>query len=177
MNYTATVDVSALTLPDLARMMRAAMRERRWGETPIGERVGDYLDALEYAGASVNTLDAYEHVLGLFALEHADLSLPDLLPPDGAATVRGFLDRHWSRSAPATRRQRLAIVRAFCKWLVGEGLLQASPATNIRAPREKRVERRTLTRGEVERRTPTHGRSGPVRIHRGPRSRPAASPP
>jgi len=106
--------------------------------------------ALEYAEASLNTLSAYEHVLGLFAVEHADLTLADLEPPQGGGVVRAFLDRHWSKSSAATRRQRLAIVRSFLTWLVGEGLLPADPAVNIRAPKQKRRERQSLFFDEVE---------------------------
>jgi integrase/recombinase XerC len=55
--------------------------------------------------------------------------------------VRAFLDRHWSGSSSATRRQRLAILRSLLTWLVGEGLLRANPATNVRGPRLKSQER------------------------------------
>jgi site-specific recombinase XerC len=114
-------------------------------------RRAGYLDALEYQEASTHTLDAYEHVLALFAVEHADLALQDLEPPQGNITVRAFLDRHWRNSAPATRRQRLAITRSFLTWLVGEGLLRANPATNVRGPKETRVDRRALPHDDVER--------------------------
>ena len=140
----------ALTLQELAAMLRDAVRERRWGDTPIGEQVEAYLDALEYAEASLNTLSAYEHVLGLFAVEHADLTLADLEPPQGGGVVRAFLDHHWSKSSPATRRQRLAILRSLLTWLVGEGLLSANPAVNIRGPKDKRQERRALPLEDVE---------------------------
>jgi hypothetical protein len=33
---------------------------------------------------------------------------------------------------PATKTQRLAIMRSFLTWLVGEGILGANPAQNIR---------------------------------------------
>jgi integrase/recombinase XerC len=84
-------------------------------------------------------------------VEHADLSLADLEPPAGGQVVRAFLDRHWRNSAPATRRQRLAILRSFLTWLVGEGLLGANPATNVRGPRDKRTERQAVARADVER--------------------------
>lgn len=113
-------------------MIRAAMADGRWAETRLGAYVAAYLDALEYQEASTHTLNAYEHVLALFAVEHADLTLDDLQPPRGNAVVRAFLDRHWRTCAPATRRQRLAIVRSFLTWLVGEGLLRSNPATNVR---------------------------------------------
>ena len=142
---------TTLTLGDLAAMLRAAMSDGRWSETSLGAHVAAYLDALEYAEASVHTLAAYEHVLALFTVEHADLSLADLEPPAGGQIVRAFLDRHWRNSAASTRRQRMAIVRSFLSWLVGEGLLGANPATNVRGPRGKRVERQAIARADVER--------------------------
>jgi hypothetical protein len=89
------------------------MTDGRWADTGPGEDVAAYLDALEYAEAAANTLNAYEHVLALFCVEHADLDLDDLKPPQGTAAVRAFLDRHWRNSAAATRRQRLAMFAAF----------------------------------------------------------------
>jgi site-specific recombinase XerC len=102
------------------------------------------LDALEYEDASVNTLEAYTFVLGLFAVEHPNYTLADLEPPQGGGVVRAFLDRHWRHSAITTRRQRLAILRSFLTWLVGEGLLSANRATNVRAPKERRKVREAL---------------------------------
>jgi site-specific recombinase XerC len=58
---------------------------------------------------------------------------------------------------PKPRRRRALdgsfgpIARAFLTWLVGEGLLPANPATNIRGPKEKRVNRRALPQEDVER--------------------------
>jgi integrase/recombinase XerC len=144
------VSAPVLTPKELAVMVRAAVLGGRWGDSPIGEQVDAYLDALEYAESSTNTLLAYEYVLGLFAVEHADLTLADLQPPQGGGVVRAFLDRHWSKSSSATRRQRLAILRSLLTWLVGEGLLRANPAVNIRAPKEKRQERRALPLEDVE---------------------------
>jgi site-specific recombinase XerC len=109
-----------------------------------------YLDALEYEDAATNTLAAYEYVLGLFAVEHADLTLRALEPPRGGGVMRAFLDRHWRRSSPATKAQRLAIVRSFLTWLVGEGLLGANPAQNIRAPKRKRKVRDLLSREDID---------------------------
>ena len=146
-----TSSPTVLQLAEAAAIVRAALADRRYGETPLGEHVVAYLHALEYGEASLNTLAAYEYVLGLFAVEHADLSLVDLEPPQGGGVVRAFLDRHWSRRSAATRQQRLAIVRSFLTWLTGEGLLRSNPALNIRVPKTKRRERRALPLDDVER--------------------------
>jgi integrase/recombinase XerC len=145
------VTQGGLTLADAALMIREAVRDRRFGDTELGAHVVDYLDSLEYAEASLNTLLAYEQVLGAFAVEHADLSLEDFEPPAGGALIRAFLDRRWSKSAPATRRHRLAIVRSFFRWLSGEGLMRGNPADNIKAPKERRTDRKAHEVGEIER--------------------------
>jgi site-specific recombinase XerC len=128
--------------PHFAQALALVARFSR--DTPLGEHVVAYLRALEYGEASLNTLLAYEHVLALFAVEHADLSLDELEPPQGGGVVRAFLDRHWNRSSATTRRQRLAITRSFLTWLTGEGLLRSNRAVNIRAPKTTRRERRAL---------------------------------
>jgi len=139
-----------LTLERAAAILRDALADRRFGETPLGEHVVAYLDALEYSDAALNTLAAYEQVLGLFAIEHADLTPADLEPPKGGGVVRAFLDRHWATKAAATRRQRLAIVRSFLTWMVGEGILRANPAQNIKGPKVKRKARDVLSREDLE---------------------------
>jgi site-specific recombinase XerC len=133
------------------RLANLTAEERQRLKREVGTHAAAYLDALEYEEASPNTLTAYEHVLSLFCVEHANLGLEDLEPPKGGQVVRAFLDRHWRHSAAATRRQRLAIVRSFLRWLVGEGLLRANPAQNIRGPREKRKEPQPLPHDDVER--------------------------
>jgi integrase/recombinase XerC len=138
-----------LTLPELAAMLRAAMAQGRWKDTELGKAASRYLDSLEYAEAARTTLVAYEYVLGLFVAEHADLALVDLEPPQGGGVVRTFLDRHWRSAAPATRRQRLAILRSFLTWLVGEGLLRANPAVNVRAPKGRGTERNAHPPSEI----------------------------
>ena len=152
-DFPHVADISAgesLTLAQAAGILRQALVDRRFGETPISEHVVAYLDSLEYADAQLNTLLAYEHVLGLFAVEHADLALSDLEPPRGGGVVRAFLDRHWQTKSAATRRQRLAIMRSFLAWLVGEGLLRANPAQNIRPPKVKRKARDVLSREDLD---------------------------
>jgi integrase len=64
--------------------------------------------------------------------------------------VRAFLDRHWQTSSASTRRQRLAILRSFLTWLVGEGLLSANATVNIKPPKVKRKARDVLSREDLE---------------------------
>jgi integrase/recombinase XerC len=55
--------------------------------------------------------------------------------------VRDFLDEHWGETAPATRRNRLAIVKSFFAWAVEERGLGESPAARIKPPKRANVER------------------------------------
>ena len=64
--------------------------------------------------------------------------------------VRAFLDRHWQNKSAATRRQRLAIMRSFLTWLVGEGLLGANPTQNIKPPKLKRKARGVFSREDLD---------------------------
>lgn len=64
--------------------------------------------------------------------------------------VRAFLDRHWASASAATKTQRLAILRSFLAWLVGEGLLGANPSQNIRPPKRKRRVRSALSREDLD---------------------------
>jgi integrase/recombinase XerC len=147
---TASPSLSLLTLPELALMLREAVADGRWKDTRLGGYVGRYLDWLRYAEMAPNTLVAYEPVLALFCVEHADLAVADLEPPNGGLLVRDFLHRHWGKTSPATRRQRLAIMRSWLRWMVGEGILKGNPSANIRGPKERRFDRKPPSFDEIE---------------------------
>ncbi len=59
--------------------------------------------------------------------------------------IRDFLDHYWSESAPATRRNRLAIVKSFFAWGVEERGLGESPAAKVKPPKPTNVERSAYT--------------------------------
>lgn len=50
-------------------------------------------------------------------------------------------DWHWGDSSPATRRNRLAIVKSFFRWAADERGLDANPAERIKPPKRASVER------------------------------------
>jgi hypothetical protein len=58
-----------LSLEELAVMVQAAMVDGRWADTGLGTHAAAYLNTLEYRDSSLNTLAAYEYVLGLFCVE------------------------------------------------------------------------------------------------------------
>lgn len=139
---TATLEerTSVMSLAAMMRMtdelVRQAMRDRTWEQSPIGKDVKAYLRVLRWTSESKNTHDAYEHVLGLLALRFADYpSLEAFCTPVGAEIIRDFLDAEWGSAASATKRQRTSIVRTFFKWCADERRIPWDPSQSIRAPK------------------------------------------
>jgi len=65
-------------------------------------------------------------------------------------TLRDFLDEHWGEAAPATRRNRLAIVKSFLRLCVEERSLEANPAERIKPPKRSSVERQAYAPDVIE---------------------------
>ena len=85
-------------------------------------------------------------------------------PPRRVVPLAAFgYARHSGQAAPATRRQRLAIVRSFLGWLVGEGRLSANPTVNIRPPKRRHVEQRGQSFQDIERLIAAQPRSSAIR--------------
>jgi len=114
------------------------MKDKGYRVSPVGGEVGRFLRSLRWADKSQNTLDTYELVLARLALDYAHYQRLDEFT---AETLREFLDEHWGDSAPATRRQRLAIVKSFFRFAVDERGLEANPADKIKPPKRRSVER------------------------------------
>lgn len=137
----STLERTSVT--DLAAMMRLtdelirqAMRDRTWEQSPIGREVKAYLRVLRWTSESRNTHEAYEHVLGLLALRHADWpGLEEFCTPVGPEYLREFLDAEWGTAASSTRRQRTSIVRAFFRWASNERRIPYDPAASLRSPK------------------------------------------
>jgi hypothetical protein len=66
--------MSALTLADAARMIRAAVKNKAYRATPLGQLVGTYVRWFrnEY-GATESTIRDYEAILARMSLLLADL--------------------------------------------------------------------------------------------------------
>lgn len=125
---------------DLAAMMRAveeALRDGTWKHSPIGKEVEAYLRALRWSQASDNTLAAYQHVLALLALRHADWpdGLEGFCTPAGPEYLREFLDAEWGGASSATKRQRTAIVRSLFRWAALERRIPWNPAETLKSPK------------------------------------------
>src|SRR5215204_7533022 len=98
------MNTPALTLPDAARIMREALRDRSYRATSLGLEVARYYRWKKNEwGAAEETLRDYEAILAKLALFHADLELSDFAPPVGTERLREFIDNRWGAAAPRTR--------------------------------------------------------------------------
>jgi site-specific recombinase XerD len=114
------------------------MKDKSYRSTPVGGEVGRFLRSMRWSDASENTLLSYETTLSRLALDCAHL---DSLEELTTERLRDFLDEHWGDAAPATRRQRLAVVKSFFKWAVEERGLPQNPIEKVKAPKLRNVER------------------------------------
>lgn len=94
--------------------------------------VDEYLDALRRAGRAPGTLRAYSVVLADYLRGGLAAALPDDL-------------------APATRRMRYAVLRAFGRWAVGQGHMDSDPLDGAPAPRLAPAPPRAIPADALER--------------------------
>jgi integrase/recombinase XerC len=141
-----------LTLGEAARIMREAVKDKSYRSTPIGLEVAHFIRWFrnEY-GATTETLRDYEAILAKLAIDHADLELRDLEPPNGTTRLREFIDERWGDAAPRTRKKVRAVLMSFFKWAQAEFKLHGNPVVAIRSPRLRDVERELFSAEDVVR--------------------------
>jgi hypothetical protein len=100
------------------------VKNKAYRSTPIGGEVGRFLRSMRWSDKADNSIDTYEIALARLAYDFAHLDSLDQVTTE---MVRDFLDEHWGEAAPATRRNRLAIVKSFFAWAVEERGLGESP--------------------------------------------------
>ncbi len=130
-----------------AQIRREAMKDKTYRTTFVGGEVGRFMRSMKWSDRSPNSIDTYEIPLQRLALDHAHFESLDQFTTE---IVRDFLDEHWGDCAPATRRNRLAIVRSFFAWAVTDGRLAANPALSIKAPKRRDVERNAYPRDTIQ---------------------------
>ena len=100
----------------------------------LSQRVDEFLAYCGARNLSPNTIRAYRNDLGDFIA----LSGGNEIAVDGAISrklVRQFVVKlHDGGMKQVSVRRKLAAVKSFCKWLEGEGLLQASLIDSIAGP-------------------------------------------
>jgi integrase/recombinase XerC len=125
---------TALTLAEAASTLRAAMRDRSYRATPLGELVGRYVRWLRNEwGATPATVRDYEAVLARMALTLADRD-PLVVTIDD---LRDVIDL-WANREARTRAKVTSIVRAFWSWAEEHDHVPLSPAAKLRRPRAPR---------------------------------------
>ena len=125
-----------------AARVRAAERDqvknKAYRGTPIGGEVGRFLRSMKWSDKAKNSIDTYEIVLARLSYDFAHVATLDQITTE---MLRDFLDEHWGESKPATRRNRLAIVKSFFAWAVEERGVGENPAAKIKPPKRANVER------------------------------------
>lgn len=127
----ASLDSFRLTTAELAPMIRAELKDKRYRATPLGALVGRYVRWFrnEY-GATEATIRDYEGVLARMALTLADKDPLEVTVDD----LREVIDL-WSDRTSRTRAKVTSIIRAFWAWAEEQSFVPVSPAARIRRPR------------------------------------------
>ena len=139
--------LTAEALAYAAQVRAAAMKDKAYRTSFVGGEVGRFMRAFRWADRTQNSLDTYEIVLSRLSLDFAHYTDINQFSTED---VRDFLDEHWGESAPATRRNRLAIVKSFFRFCVEERGLAANPADRIKPPKKANVERQAYSPDVIE---------------------------
>src|SRR6185312_1489771 len=116
------------------------------------ELIGRFLDGLEgNRGFSPNTVSAYRNDLGQFCEYLQTGCLVGSWPELSSSHLTGFVlflrERDYANSTVA---RKVAAVRSFCHFLIGEGLLRHDPSDSLPSPRVDKFVPRAISRDEIE---------------------------
>lgn len=144
--------MSSLTLPDAARIVREAVKDKAYRQTPIGLEAGRYIRWKRNEwGATPETLRDYEAIVAKLSLFHADLELCAFAPPDGTEQLRTCWDHFWGERSARTRAKVRSVWVDFFDWAVRERGLAGNPARALAAPKKREVKRDPYSRTFVQR--------------------------
>jgi integrase/recombinase XerD len=116
------------------------------------ELIGRFLDGLEGdRGFSPNTVSAYRNDLGQFCEFLRDDGVIASWPELSSTHLTGFVlflrERDYANSTVA---RKVAAVRSFCHFLIGEGLLRHDPSDSLPSPRVDKFVPRAISRDEID---------------------------
>src|SRR5581483_10420756 len=122
-------------LPDPQQLPRPVRARAAWrlalprgdGVTPMERDVAAFLADLADQGRSPNTVAAYRNDLGQFLAARPRAATAGPRRADVASWVADLAEHY----AAASIARKIAAVRAWCRWLVGCGALDADPTTGI----------------------------------------------
>jgi integrase/recombinase XerC len=134
----------ALTVPELARMLREAVKDKSYQDFPLGQDAAVYLRAKRKRLTDSSFRD-YEACLDKLARYFPDLLLEDLEPPHGTDLLEEFLDARWGGSEPRTYNKNLSIVKDFLKFHRLRGRMDRDPCEPIERAKARQVYRTTFT--------------------------------
>jgi site-specific recombinase XerC len=133
-----------LTLAQAAAIMREAVRDKTYLETPLGQEIAGYLRSRRkrLTDASFTEVDCTLDKLARF---FPDLELADLEPPVGTVRIEELLEERWGRKAPGTYNKNLSILHMFFHWQATRGNMRGDPTLRIERARKRAVYRTTFT--------------------------------
>jgi integrase len=126
-----------LILAEAARLREAAVKDKTYQATPIGQLAKRYLDGLAFDNYSPKTIEERERYLAYLAIDYAHLTPAEIVEMH----LREFLAR-WKDSAVNTRRQAVSTIRVFFDWAHEHDFIAINPARKIRTPRTKQQDSR-----------------------------------
>lgn len=137
---SATALPEAMTLAQLAPMLRGLLKDKRYRASSLGALVGRYVRWFRNEkGATPSSVRDYESVLARMSLHLADRDPPDVTVDD----LRDVIDT-WAMQEPATRAKVTSVIRAFWAWAEDEGHVTDSPARRLKRPRKPQKAARLL---------------------------------
>ncbi len=80
-----------------------------------------------------SSLASYRWVLDKLIDRHPEATLSDFEGRTGTERLRDFL-RPWAHLAASTRKNRIAILHSFFRWLEAEDLIEVDPSRKIKTP-------------------------------------------
>jgi integrase/recombinase XerC len=135
--------VASLTLAEAARIMREAVRDKSYQQTPVGHEAAAYLRVKRKRLTDSSYRD-YEASLDKLARHFPDLQVEDFEPPVGTERIEEFLDAQWGSSAPRTYNKNLSITRDFFRHQILRGRMRGDPTLPIERARSRQVYRTTF---------------------------------
>jgi integrase len=133
-----------LTLPEAARIMRDAVKDKSYRAFPIGQEAARHLRS-ERKRLTESSYRDMEGCFDKLARYFADLDPTELEPPVGTERLDEFLDHQWGDAAPRTYNKNHSYLRSLTKGMVLRGVLHGDPMLPIRRAKARGVHRETFS--------------------------------
>jgi len=138
------VSVAVLTLPEAARIVREATRDKSYRAFPLGQEAGRYLRA-KRKRLTADSYRDYEACLDKLARHFTDLHIGDFEPPVGTERLEEFLDHQWGHREPRTYNKNHSILADFFRFQVLRGSLHGNPMLPVERAKARGVHREVFS--------------------------------